>query len=253
MKRWFVSVLLLMAGFLLVAGPALAQAEGELVLRLSRDFGYGGLGEIQGLFSMRVNGPEDLARVDFLIDGASIGEATEAPFRLQFHTDSYPAGAHTLSAVGYTADGGTLRSNEIRTQFVGKDVAGKSITKIILPLLGIVVLVVVAMAVTTLVSARRKGPVPLGQPRKYGLSGGTICRRCSRPFALNVLGLNLLAGKLAVCPHCGKWQVARSLPLPVLRAAEEAERAGADGVSQVQGPGEEETLRKALDQSRYQD
>jgi hypothetical protein len=253
MKRWFARVAVMSAIILLAAVPALAQTEGKLELKLNRDFGYGGFGEIQGLFSMKASGPEGLVRVDFTIDDTSIGEATQAPFKIQFHTDSFSPGAHTLTAVGYLADGSTLRSNEIRVKFLSKDAAGKAVTKVIVPLVGIVLLIVVGTAVATLLAARRRRPVPLGQPRKYGLSGGTICRKCGRPFALPPLGLNLLVGRLAVCPHCGKWSVARSMPLDALRAAEEAELARGEGAPQVTGPDEEEALRRAIDESRYQE
>jgi len=251
-RRGFAALALLLSLLLLAGIPSLAQEE-ELQLRLRRDFGYGGFGEIQGLFTMTATGPEDLVRVEFLVDGVPIGAATQAPFKLQFHTDNFPPGLHTLSAVGYTAGGRELRSNETRPEFLSKEAAGKGMTKVLLPVIGLVVLLVVGMALATLITARRKGPVPLGQPRKYGFSGGTICRRCARPFALSPLGLNLVTGKLVVCPHCGKWQVARSLPLDVLRAAEAAEAAAGDGGSAVAGAGDDERLRKALDDSRYQE
>ena len=50
--------------------PAQAQNnEDELLLSLSRDFGYSsGTGRIQGTFSMKASGPEDLERVVFYID-----------------------------------------------------------------------------------------------------------------------------------------------------------------------------------------
>ena len=50
--------------------PAFAQDEDEtLTLRLSRDFGYGGGGRIQGRFSVRASGPDNMMRVEFIIDG----------------------------------------------------------------------------------------------------------------------------------------------------------------------------------------
>ena len=45
----------------------IAQTE-ELILKMSRDFGYGGFNnDIQGLFSMKVTGPADIVRVIFFI------------------------------------------------------------------------------------------------------------------------------------------------------------------------------------------
>lgn len=253
MSKWLRSLALVSVICLLGVGPALAQSEGGLELGLNRDFGYGGFGEIQGLFTMKASGPEDLARVDFRIDGVSIGEVNEPPFRLQFHTDSFDPGLHTLSAVGYTSAGAELHSNEIRPEFLSKETAGQATTKVIVPMIVVVAVIALAGTVGTLLASRRRGVVPLGQPRTYGMAGGTICRKCGRPYALSSLGMNLVVGKLAACPHCGKWAVARSLPLEVLRAAEEAEKARGEGVPLVEGPGEEETLRRAIEESRYQD
>jgi hypothetical protein len=105
---------------LLMAQTAYAQDGEELRLRLNRDFGYSaiGSGQIQGTFSMIVSGPEDLSRVVFYLDDQVLDEVVEAPFRLRFVTDNYALGDHSLSAIGYTADGRELRSNIIRTEFV---------------------------------------------------------------------------------------------------------------------------------------
>jgi len=253
MHRWFRSMLLVWVVCLLGVGPVLAQSEGELTLGLGRDFGYGGFGEIQGLFTVKASGPDDLLRVDFRIDDVSIGEVSEPPFRLQFHTDDFAPGPHTLSAVGYTSAGAELRSNEIRPQFLSKEAAGQATTKVIVPMVVLVAAIALAGTVGTFLASRRRGVVPLGQARTYGLAGGTICGKCGRPYALSTLGMNLVVGKLAACPHCGKWAVARAMPLEALRAAEAAEKARAEGVPLVEGPDKEETLRRAIEDSRYQD
>ncbi|NOX60535.1 MAG: hypothetical protein GXP42_01080, partial [Chloroflexi bacterium] len=70
-------------------------------LSLRRDWGYGGFaGDIQGTFTMKVEGPDDLVSVDFYIDDQLIGTDTEPPWRLRFVTDDYPLGVHELRAVG---------------------------------------------------------------------------------------------------------------------------------------------------------
>ena len=55
----------LLAGFLILAVTPFESAEGtELVLRLNRDFGYGGFdNKIEGLFTIHAEGPGDLVRV----------------------------------------------------------------------------------------------------------------------------------------------------------------------------------------------
>jgi DNA-directed RNA polymerase subunit RPC12/RpoP len=234
--------------------PLLAEAQDErgLTLRLSRDWGFGGFGQIQGLFSMRVTGPEDLVRVQFMIDGLTIAEDEEPPFSVQFHTDNYPSGMRTMSAAGETADGGVLQSNEIGAEFLSAEAAGKATTKFIIPLMGLVVLILALTAGFSLVAARKRKPVAWGQPRKYGLSGGTICPKCGRPFPLSLLGLNMGLGKFTACPHCGKWSVVRSRPLAELRAAEASELERAGEKPQVAERSSEEKLQQDLDDSRYQ-
>ncbi|MCX6039409.1 MAG: hypothetical protein NTW99_16290 [Chloroflexi bacterium] len=92
MKKIQFALLIATLVSLLAITAAFAQTE-ELSLRMSRDFGYGGFNnDIQGLFSMKVTGPADLARVVFYINSIVIGEVTQAPFNLQFNTDNYPLG-----------------------------------------------------------------------------------------------------------------------------------------------------------------
>jgi len=242
-----------LVGLLAVTQPVAAQSETGLTLRLNRDWGYGGFGQIQGLFSMSVSGAEDLKRVVFLIDGEPIGEDTEAPFKFQFTTDDYEPGTRVMSAVGYTGDGQGLSTNEITAEFISADAAGKGMSKIMGPVGGLLLGLIVVMVAATLLSARKRSHVPLGQPRQYGISGGTICPKCNRPFALSFLGFNIGMGKLMPCPHCGRWSVVRRWPIDALRAAEQAELASADGQPQVADISEEERERKELDDSRYRD
>jgi DNA-directed RNA polymerase subunit RPC12/RpoP len=250
-KSFILLVLLIIS--LLTWSSALAQSENDLQLSLNRDWGYGGFGEIQGLFSMSVKGPDTLQRVVFMIDGSSIGEDNEAPFRLQFTTDDYPAGPHTLNAVGYTTDGRELASNEITVNFVSAEKANQLMLRILVPVIGLVVLVTLAGAIGPLLTSRRQIKIPAGQPRKYGISGGTICPRCQRPFPLPFLSLNMGLGKLVACPHCGKWGIMRTRPLSELRQAEAAELEQARISIPTPEISEEEKLRRDIDDSRFQD
>lgn len=248
MRRSGLAFLVLLIAGLAAAHGALAQG-GELALKLTRDWGYGGLsGDIQGTFSMKASGPSDLARVEFFIDDVQIGEATSAPFNLQFVTDNYPAGAHAMSAVGYTSAGQELRSQAIRATFVSKEAGNKAAMGIIVPLLAIIVGAMLLSFLVSMISGRKARTMPPGTPRNYPLGGG-ICRGCGRPVAMQVLGLNVVAGKLQRCPYCGKWSVFRRVSLDQLRAAEQAELGAAE--ERVPELGEEERLRKELDDSKY--
>ncbi|MBN2149062.1 MAG: hypothetical protein JW726_16880 [Anaerolineales bacterium] len=248
----YLIIALILVGF--STQGALAQSEEPFELGLSRDFGYGGLGnDIQGLFSFKIRGPENLQRVEFMIDGEMIGEDTEAPFKLQFSTDDYPLGEHSLSAVGYTSDGRELQSNVIVVEFVSPDEGMKFVGKILVPMLILVGIALVGSFTVPLLTAKKRGSLPLGEPRKYGIAGGAICPRCQRPFSLNFMAPNMLVGKFDRCPHCGKWAIMRARPINDLRAAEAAELEMAKTQGLVTEETEADKLRKDLENSRYQD
>ena len=247
MRRAFFLVFLI----LISARPGFAQEEPELRLSLQRDFGYAsGTGDIQGAFTIRASGPQDLQRVVFYLDGAPLGEANQSPFELRFHTESYPLGEHSLSATGFTADGREIRSNPVRVRFVSADEGFQSGMRIVLPLIGIVLGMMVLSFVISFATAGKLKNLPLGAPRQYGAAGGAICPRCGRPFSRHFLSLNMFVGKLERCPFCGKWSILAAQPLSVLRAAEAAELEAAGGEVVLQET-EEERTRKELDQSRY--
>lgn len=235
-----------MLGMLLVLGLAAAQTA-QLDLRLSRDWGFGGLdNKIQGTFSLHASGPEDLVEVRFLMDGAVIQLDTEPPFSYQFQTGAFDSGQHQLSAVGKLRDGTEIQSAVIVRNFISAEDAGSIVKDFVLPLL----LVVGAIAIIGV-----GGPLLLGRNRKhvpgqYGAAGGAVCRRCGFPFSRSMLAPNLVFGKLERCPHCGKWAIVPRASATALADAEE--RLAAEG--KVQAPSaesEEEKHRRLLDESRF--
>jgi hypothetical protein len=233
---------------LITVSVALAQTE-QLALRMSRDWGYGGLnGDIEGLFSMRVTGPADLARVEYYIDNIKIGEVTQSPFNLQFTTDNYPLGIHKLYAVGYSKGGQEYRSNLISANFVPK----QSATKIILPVLGVILVAILLATLVPLLARRGKHlNLPLGAERNYGPGGGGICPNCHRPFALPLFSAHLGFSKLAPCPYCGKWSLVRVVSISKLREAEKAELEWARPEHPTE-ISEQKKLDKEIDESKYQ-
>jgi hypothetical protein len=124
MRRLLLPACIVMLFLTQVSLRAAAQEE-SLTFRLNRDWGYGGVGQIQGRFSYRVSGPETLSNVTFLLNGEIIGQDDEAPFAFQFHTDDFPAGIYRLSVTGVTTDGQELRSLEITRQFLSAAEANK--------------------------------------------------------------------------------------------------------------------------------
>jgi hypothetical protein len=249
MKKINITLLLALTLSLLVVSAAFAQSD-TLRLSMSRDWGYGGFNnDIQGLFSMHVSGPSTLVKVEFYIDDTKIGEDTESPFALQFTTDNYPLGVHTMVAVGFTSDGQQLKSNEITANFVPP----QSVGKFIFPILAIVVVALLASTLGPLLMNRGKlVNLPPGTERSYGAGGGGICPKCHRPFALPLFGMNLGFSKLARCPYCGKWSAVRIQSVAKLREAEKAELEQARSGQAVVGETEEEKLKKELDNSKYQ-
>ncbi|MBN1440766.1 MAG: hypothetical protein JW929_15270 [Anaerolineales bacterium] len=233
----------------LSAFPVLAQEE-TLTMSLSRDWGYGGFGgDIQGTFSFHVRGPDNLVRVEFFIDELLVGEDATAPFSLQFVTDSYPDGPHELYAIGHTDDGKTLRSNSAFPTFVPASEAGDALVKILIPTFAVIFGAIAVSAVIPLLTGRKSAPLPAGTRRTYTFGGG-ICPKCKRPFPFPFLSLNLLLHKFARCPHCGRIGSVRLSSLADLRAAEQAELENAK--TRIPAPSEEEKLKKAIDDSKYQ-
>lgn len=241
---------LLVAIFLNSLGVSLVLAQTEkITLKMSRDWGYGGFnGDIEGLFSMHVTGPADLVRVDYFIDDTKIGEVTQSPFNLQFTTDNYPFGIHRLYAVGYSKSAQEYRSNVLSANFVPK----QSSTKIILPILGVILVAILLSTLVPLLARRRKHlSLPLGAERNYGTGGGGICPNCHRPFALPLLSAHFGFYKLAACPFCGKLSLLRIESIGKLSEAEKAELEWAKPEQSVEIP-EDEKLSKEIDDSKYQ-
>ncbi len=245
--------------WLLVAMPVLAQDEG-LSISVSKQFGYNMGSQIQGTFKIRVRGPEDLASVAFLLDGETFGEATTSPFELSFKTDDYASGWHEITAVGTTVGGQALTARTLSFQFVSADAAGKSMVKLIVPILVLVVIATLATGVFPMLSGRKKAMAydsasyTPGEPRNYGMLGGAVCPKCGRPFGIHLWGLNIsLVGKFDRCPHCGKWSLVRRATREALIEAEAAEYAENTAAAPRLILDVKEKVREQLDDSRFTD
>jgi hypothetical protein len=250
---WIIIVLLL----LLAPGWVVkAQGEDALKLRLQRNFGYGSSRAIQGIFTLKASGPETLQQVEFFIDSQSIADDKEAPFEVQFSTDSFPLGMHTMHATGYTSSGIVLESNSIQMEFVSANEGWQAGFKFAGPILLLILLIIASSFLFTFLSSSKKlNPAP-GTQRKYGFSGGSICPKCKRPTPLHLLGLNLLGGKFDRCENCGKWSVMHPRSMADLRQAETDELARArleESGAFTPAPSADEKLTQELNDSRYQD
>ncbi len=232
---------------------AIAQEEEPgISLKLNRDFGYGGLsGEIQGAFSLKASGPEGLVEVQFYIDDTLIGTDDTSPYKIQFRTDLYTPGSHTFHAIGILADGTELNSNEITRNILTGDEAGKSTIKLVVIILAVVAGISVIGVVLPNMLGKKGKPVVIGE---YGLAGGAVCPRCKMPYSRHTFSPNLGLGKLERCPHCGKWAVVRRASKADLNAAEERFRTDRQkGKVEISPEDENESLKKALEDSRFDD
>lgn len=232
-----------------------SQQDEQLEIMLRRNWGFSsGTGKIQGTFTIRTNGPEDLTGVVFTIDDQVVGEANEEPYGLRFVTDDYPLGVHQIQATGFDASGAQIRSNTIQVEFVSADQGWQAASNILIPIV-VVILAAVGLAVLVpLVFTRgKKEQLAPGAPRTYGIYGGAVCPKCSRPFSRHIYGLNLGTHKYDRCPYCGKWSLVRRASPEALAAAEEEEIKTARAGAFVPEKMEEERLRQEIEDSRYDD
>ena len=231
------------------------QQDEQLEISLRRNWGFSsGTGKIQGTFTIRTNGPQDLTKVVFTIDDQIMGEANQDPVELRFVTDDYPLGVHQIQASGFTASGAELQSKTIQVEFVSASQGWQTASNIVIPIVVVIVAAIGLAVLVPLVFTRgKKEQLAPGAPRSYGVYGGAVCRKCSRPFSRHIYGLNLGTHKYDRCPYCGKWSLVRRASPQELADAEAAEiEAAADGIF-IPGSTEEGQLRQEIEDSRYDD
>ena len=248
MKRRLNFLLSMFLIILSVPGTVFALQEGpSLNLGLVRNFGYGGLGKIQGNFTLRiVDPPPDLAEVSFYMDGELLETVSAAPFQYKFHTSDFVDGEHQMIAKGVLENGGQVESNTITKTFLSSEQAWSDTQQILIPLLiGVGALTLIGMGAPFLLGRRRE--FVLG---KYGLAGGAVCPRCGMPFSRPYLAPNLMVGKLVRCPHCGKVSILRQASPARLQEAER--RYEGEGSAHIVSDGKDD-IRKMIDESRFED
>jgi len=231
--------------FILTA-PLLAQETPELQLRLRRDFGTSLGGRIAGTFSVSIsNPPEDVVRVQFLLDGEPMGEDDSPPFRLQFQTAMFPVGVHTLTAVGYTSNGRQYTSTAIQREFAESRELNSIVIWIVVPIL-------LLTAVGTLAANWIANRSSTGTKVPTGILGGAICPNCGKPFAIHLWSPHILGNRLDRCPHCKKWSRVTRASHQALQEAQEAFQSPPASEPPPPSPPEDD-LRRKLDDSRFED
>lgn len=59
----------------------------------------------------------DATRVDFTVDGATVGSATARPYQFSLDTTAYADGAHTIGAIAFDANGGSTTATPVAVEF----------------------------------------------------------------------------------------------------------------------------------------
>ena len=247
--RQLLTLVCLLLTVLSALSPAPLQAQGDgLVLRLRRDWGYGGFsGDIQGTFSFRVEAPSDTDKVEFYIDDQLVATDTDAPWQYQFQTDDYALGNHSMRAIGQTTSGATLLSNTVTSTFVPASEGSKVVLRIVVPILAIVLLTFIA---STFIEVRRSKKRTGAVKGRWGIA---LCPKCGQPFAMHFFALNVGMRKYDHCSQCGKWSLVRRANQAQLAAFEAAAAEGNTGADMA-GPADAESLlRQRLEDSRYED
>lgn len=257
MKKIFYLLLLLLL-FVLPTGALLAAEDG-FQISLNRDFGYGGFGnQIQGLFSLKVNGDEVFEKVVFMMDEIVLGEDDEAPYKIQFSTDDYEPGEHEYWARGIQADGGESSSNRIAALVLSKEETRNSMQKIFGVIIGGILLVAfLSIFLTNWISKRANKSQTFeanGIPSGFSAMGGSVCPKCGEPFAFHWWKMNLLTHKLDRCPNCGKWVMAKSMSYSMLESVVlAAKKDENDEKKEAMEKPEADELRRKLDDSKFMD
>ncbi len=257
MKKVFYLLLLLLL-FVLPTGALLAAEEG-FQISMSRDFGYGGFGnQIQGLFSLKVNGDEVFEKVVFMMDEIVLGEDDEAPYKIQFSTDDYEPGEHEYWARGIQADGSEVNSNRITALVLSKEETRNSMQKIFGVVIGGIALTAfLSVFLTNRISKRANKSQTFeanGIPSGFTARGGSICPKCGEPFSFHWWKMNLLTHKLDRCPNCGKWVLAKSMSYSMLESVVLAAKKEGKGEEKVVSEKQEtDELRRKLDDSKFMD
>ena len=226
MKAKFLAALTICLGLFFTAAQVGYAQDTTYTVHVRRDFGYGMGSDIQGTFTIRLLGDEEIVdSAAFFIDEVVLYRTDEAPFSYQFSTQEFESGMHQLYAEVLLNNGNTIRTNAVQYNFLSQKEAGRQIRDVLIWIGGAILgaVAIVALVQSLLISKDGKGTHQPGTPRNYGILGGTICRKCGRPFPRHIWGINLVVGRLDRCDNCGKWVMTTRATPKALQLAEEEE------------------------------
>ncbi|MFW9798580.1 MAG: hypothetical protein ACFFE2_16190 [Candidatus Thorarchaeota archaeon] len=145
-----VGVFLLVCG-LVFATPLNAVGQGSLNLNLNRNIGTALGSLIQGSFTLRGSGPENIQNLTVFFNGRQVHFVTGNTISWQFDTKDYPSGAMNITLFGVDDAGGTYVASRHVT-FLG----GIASTLFTIGILSFVVIVILTKYGPRLMAARKK-------------------------------------------------------------------------------------------------
>ena len=254
MKRKVIIALILCLGMFFAFSQSVNAQEDGFRIHLRRDFGFGFGSQIRGTFTVSLVGDEQAVQeVTFLIDDQVMTTVKEAPFKYRFNTDDYGYGIHAIWANVILVDGSVVETPILKYDFINPSEEGKHIRNTLLGIGGVIIvsLLIVGAVQTFLMKGNKKHTHQAGEPRSYGMLGGTICPKCGRPFPRHIWGMNLVVGRLDRCENCGKWVMTVRATPAALKAAEEEERE--EALAEKELPEVREEHKDLLEESKFID
>lgn len=254
-SRFILNSFLALVVLLITVTPVFAQQD-EFRLGVNKNVGYSSGDQLRGSMRVYIIGSSaSIKSVEYFIDGKSIGVGKAPTFDISFLTTDFPVGYHDLSATVQTQDGRTVDVAARRFDFITPEQEASGVGRILIPLLGIIVVVmVIAVGAQVLFFRKKFINMPPGTQRNYGFRGGTICPRCKRPYPMHWWSLNAgIRSRFDRCDFCGKWAIVSPKSLEELRAAEKRELETSEGTAPMIEKTEEEKLREMIDKSKYSD
>lgn len=254
MKIRFIIILILSISLSIASTLTVNAQDSEFQIRVRKDFGYNMGSSIQGCFTISLVGDEEaIDSVNFYIDDVLVMHLETEPYKYQFQTDEFDSGMHRIYAEIVLNDGSKQMTSYAQYTFLSRNEANRQMKMVLLVIGGVIVgsLLVVVLIQSLVIKKSGKSPHQPGMPRNYGLMGGTICKKCGRPFPRHIWGINLVVGRLDRCDNCGKWSMTVRATPKALRMAEEAEYEEA-AMDEEKFEGEKEK-KDLLDETRYFD
>jgi hypothetical protein len=227
MKINRIMILIIIMGMMIICPvySVYAQEEGYRV-HVRKNFGYNWGNDIQGRFAISLVGDEEnVESVTFYVDEVMLGGDNEAPFEVQFNTQDFDDGNHQLFAVVSLKNGSVVKTTALSYDFLNRNETNQQVSKLLIGI-GVAIvstLLVVGLIQMLMIKGKSEPNRQPGEPRNYGLLGGTICPKCGRPFRRHIMGINLLVGRLDRCDNCGKWVMTTRATSEALQKAEQAE------------------------------